>query len=499
MWVAWRSGIPGTYVPTVHASCPHNEIAAACLRSLGPVPPSVFAPLGADVSREFNRLARLARSYGGIRWTHLQTALSYDGAMRRRYLDAERSLRECGLSTSRDSMIYAFLKAEKQRDPAKFPKPRLIYPRDPRYNLEVASRLKPFEHWLWGMLTAKRLRIGGQGRVVAKGLNPRQRANLIVRKFQNLRDCVAFEVDAKAFEAHVGPGQLKGEHQVYRAAYRGDRRLVWLLGEQLRLKGKLPCGAKFSRDGARASGDFNTGMGNTMVMLAVIVGALRSFKVPFDLLVDGDNAVIFLEGGSHQGVVGGLAAHVLQSSGHEVVLERQVSYIEGIRFGGSAPVYLGPPMGWTMVRDWERVLSCALSSHRWLREPRFAKNWMAGVARCELSLARGVPVLQAWALGGLKATGFRGAVRAHPHRDYFMMGAWLADEGSSVRVSVEARLSFQRAFGVTPECQLRYEELCSNLELKCEGRESYMYVPERSYSVWRDCPGIHESWMLDRL
>lgn len=433
----------------------------------------------------FARLRSVAVRFGGHKWSHLETAQTYSGAMRRKYLLAAESLRFWPVEKA-DSRLDCFLKAEKVAPLTKFPKPRMIFPRSPRYNLEVASRLKPFEHWLWGRLTGRVLWGGSNTRVVAKGLSPQKRANLILRKFHALEDCVCFEVDGKAFEAHVTSGQLEAEHGVYRSAFPGDKGLARLLREQLVLSGRLPCGAKFSRVGGRASGDFNTGMGNTLIMLAVVVGCLGAFGCPFDTLVDGDNALIFLRGSDADAVLADFAALVLAQSGHEFTLERPVRIVEEIRFGRSAPVFLGPALGWTMVRDWRSVFSGALCSHRWLREPRFAREWLTGVARCELSLAVGVPLLQAWALKILGTTGFSGRVRCHPFREYFMVGAWMADEGVSADVSPEARFSFERAFGLSPDDQLR-------IEGGLEGLNLGEFVPLESYSVMGCPPGVYET------
>lgn len=497
MWVAWRSEHEGAYVPTVHANCPCNEVAALGLRSFGQMPAPVYAKsVGVNVKRAFRDLRNVARRYTGVVMSRGDVVDSYDGAMRRRYAEAERSLRVEGPLDWKDYLLAPFLKAEKPRVAHKLPKPRLIYPRSPRYNLEVATRLKPLEHWLWGRLTLKALGVAPNNtRLVAKGLNPRQRANLIVRKFNAIKSCVCFEVDGSAFEAHIGLAQLKEEHAVYKAAFPGDRKLARLLRVQEVLRGRLPCGAKFSREGARASGDVNTGMGNTLIMLAVVVGVLRDLKVTFDVLVDGDNALVFLPSECVSRVLGVFAQQVLSETGHEFVLERPVDYIEGIRFGGSAPVYLGPRLGWSMVREWGRVLSCAFASHRWLREPRFAREWIAGVARCELSLARGVPVLQEWALGGLRASGHLGRVRAHPHRDYFVQGAWLAGEESRVEVHQEARLSFERAFGLSSDAQLLIEATCRRMQMPDLDPGAYSRCLVTSFAQWMDESGVHELWL----
>jgi len=487
MWVAWTSGVAGTWLPAVHANCAHNEIAALALRSLGPTPHPADAPLGGELRRQFGLLCRVARAYDGQRWSYLETAKSYSGSLRRRYIDAEASLREDGPISSRDVLLRAFVKAEKlgsQKDA----KPRMIFPRSPRYNLCVASFLKPFEHWLWGYLTARRVFGGSNTRVVGKGLSPKRRANLIVRKFGEFRDCVCFEADGKAFEAHVSQGQLEGERSVYLAAYSGNKELADLLSRQV-FRGVTPSGAKFHRPGGRASGDFNTGMGNTLIMLATLCAALSPLSIKFDLLVDGDNALVFLERADAGPVIHNFAQRVLDLSGHEMTLEKPVSYIEGVRFGRSAPVFLGRGLGWTMCREPESVLSGAYASHRWLREPVFGRRWLNGVARCELSLARGMPVLQEAALSVLKQTEHRKKVPVDALSDYFVVGAWLAEEEDVIPVSLDARLSFERAFGWSAERQVAAEESFPNRLVQFPAVVQEMPPPSR----WVEAdPGLYE-------
>lgn len=458
MWTAYRAPLQGAFVPVCNRPCPHNEVTALAMRSMGEVPAQVFGPVSARSEIAWGELIRFARRYrdGALSWR--ATAESYSGTLRRRYLEAARSLEEDGLSTHQDWTIRAFLKTEKNRVPGKAMKPRLIYPRSPRYNLEVASRLKPFEHWLWGRLNGSVLGFDGS-RLVAKGLNQRQRANLIRRKFASFSRCVCFEADGKAFEAHVGPAALEKEHAVYAAAFPGDRRLGLLLSKQLELRGTTSCGAKFGRDGGRASGDFNTGMGNSLCFLVEVVSALRTFALSkFDVLVDGDNVLVFVEAAESKPVLEGFSNAILESCGHEVLLERPAFVLEDVRFGGSAPVFLGERHGWSMVREHHRVISGAFSSHIYLREPVFAREWMVGVAMCELSQARGVPVLQAFFTSAIRALGPVKRVREHPHRDALALGAWFATEDSALEVSLEARVSFERAFGVPMEEQRRLEK-----------------------------------------
>jgi len=494
MRLAVNTGIPGTWVPGVHANCNHNESRALALRSLAPCQIPGDGVIGTRFSWSFKRLRQIVHAYRGMRWSYLETAESYSGSLRRRYLEAERSLRMDGPVTKRDTHLRAFLKAEKFAHD-KFAKPRMIFPRSPRYNLHVASWLKPFEHWLWGYLTARRLFKGSNTRVVAKGLSPRQRANLIVRKFRAFRDCVVFEVDGKAFEAHVSLNQLKQEHSVYSAAYQNDKDLDEALRYQLSLVGTSTNGIKFARPGGRASGDFNTGMGNTLIMLSAVTAALRG-RVKFDLLVDGDNALVFLERDTLGLVYHNFFQWVYAESGHEMTLERPVSTLEEVRFGRSAPVFLGHGLGWTMVREPLAVLSGAYASHRWLKEPIFGYRWCNGVARCELSLAIGLPVLQAFSLGVLKNTPVRKKVPVEALRDHFVVGAWLAGEEHSRMPTRECRASFERAFGWSPEEQLRMEDRL----MKCRVNLDFVSCPcPDPRSFWQAEPGLLEARRSERM
>lgn len=496
MYTAWAATTSpyteGCWVPSVHANCNHNEVVSLLKRSLGPT------PLAGElerlpVIRQFKRLANVARAFGGSRWSHLETAQSYTGLLRRRYLEAERSLREDGPLVRADSMLAAFLKAEKF-GAAKLGKPRMIFPRSPRYNLQLASWLKPFEHWLWGYLTAKRFFGGSNTRVVAKGLNMAQRGMLIARKFKSLVNCVVFEVDGAAFEAHCDVWQLQQEHAIYLAAYSGDPELAATLARQLVNEGFTPGGVRFSRAGGRASGDFNTGMGNTLIMSAVVVAVLRHLRVRFDLLVDGDNALVFLPGDVAERVLKCFAPLALSFSGHEMVLERPVDYIEGVRFGQSAPVEIQPDR-WTMVRDWRKVVSQMTSNHAHLEQPAFVRPFLRGVAFCELSLHVGVPVAQSLANRIVHVTEGAKAVGAQFYREYEAMGVRV-DSAMLTKFRepcATARRSFHRAFGLSPEAQVETERYLSSIDVVVDS-----WVPEESpwsHGDWLSArPGIAESW-----
>jgi hypothetical protein len=458
MRTAWPKPLVGTWVPSVHGVCGHNDLRALMRRSLGAYP-SPAAPRPGPFEDSFRRLRWLVKGYGGSRWSLRRTAESYEGSLRRRYLEAERSLMEDGPLGSSDTFLRAFLKAEK-REVSGLAKPRLIFPRSPRYNLALASWLKPFEHWLWGNLKS----VGSRGvkstRVVGKGLGPISRAGLVSRKMAGLPDCVVFEVDGKAFEAHVDRRSLELEHNVYRTAYPGDTELSRLLGHQCRNRGVTTGGVRFTREAGRASGDFNTGMGNSLIMLCAVDATLRTLgQRRFDTLVDGDNALLFLPGADAERVRLAFKDMCHAVTGQEMVVERPVSVLEEVRFGQAAPVCVDGT--YRMVRDWRKVLSGGTTSHRHLREPRFAPLWLSGVARCEYHLARGLPIVGHWAHKLLAKYPNTEPRLAEHLREYEYLGVplnkVLADTPVFVEPSMSTRLSFWRAFGLPPDDQVALE------------------------------------------
>jgi hypothetical protein len=372
-----------------------------------------------------------------------------------------------GRLNKQDKRISAFVKAEKFNPLLKPSKPRMIMARAPRYNLILASYLKPFEHMLYDKW---RVSVPGvpKTRLVGKGLNGDQRAELIRRKMEGVGEgCVVFEVDGKSFEAHVTQEDLVLEHSVYRAAYPGDRQLSELLDTQLVLKGITSGGVVFRREGARASGDFNTGLGNTVIMGASVKAAVRVLTdelgvFRYDLLADGDNCLIFVEPRVASEVHRLFARAVRTVSGQEMAVEDPVTRLTEVVFGQSKPCKrsLG---SWTMVRNPLKTLSHAFSGYRHYNHyDKFGVKILKAVAQCELALARGIPVLQAYFAAAVNKLGKFSDLR-NPndflearYYETLAKGGALPDV-KVVEITAEARQSFFEAWGIGVDEQLDLE------------------------------------------
>jgi hypothetical protein len=270
-------------------------------------------------------------------------------------------------------------------------------------------------------------------------------------------DCVVVEVDGKAFEAHVSVAQLKLEQGVYRAAYPGDRALMDMLGAQLSLRGRTAGGVKYFREGCRASGDYNTGLGNTLLMGTFVICAMDSLDLarPWSVLADGDNCLLFMRVDDLELVVDKFPLALSSLCGHEMTVEKPSRSLEEVVFGQSHPVRTG--RGLVMARDPYKVLSGAFCGYRHFHDRKFTPRLVRGIAMAEQAVSRGLPVVGPYFDEVVRLTTKYKSIRS---LEFFLEGhliGALPDPGY-VPVTPEARESYSRAFGLGVEEQLLMEK-----------------------------------------
>lgn len=472
----------------MHAPCAHNMVHGLLLRTMGPTPEPSKAGLTA-LQRAFREVRRvvLGRVVAPIeQWDFDRVASSYrEKRMRVRYEQAAASLRNDGLCTRKDAKVKAFVKGEKLAN-YKIHKPRIIMGRDPRYNLELASFLKPIEHAVYPALRGWGNLFLTHTRLIGKGLNQNQRAALIDRKFSSKPRLVAMEIDGKSFESHFVVPVLRGEHSVYKRL-NSDPRLAELLGWQEEFAG-AGSGVRFKVKGVRASGDFNTGLGNTITMCSLVLASAKALGLRFDMIVDGDNALLFVFEEDLNAWRLGLPEQFLEM-GFEVTLSDPMRSVEECVFGQSKPLLAAGKL--TMVRDPFKVLSHAACGYQHYADMRGGLRVLKSVAYCEAVLNRGVPVLQALAHAMLKATqgvSFANAIpENYEHRTILSEGIdW--SKAVEADIPAETRIGFERSWGVSPDEQVRMEAYLSkgfcppdkwDVPLECElpdGRDLWTLV-----------------------
>lgn len=389
------------------------------------------------------------------RYTAEQFIECYRGDARkvRRYEGAAKSLLLHGVCR-KDAEVKTFIKAEKcnfsaKRDPA----PRVISPRDPRYNIELGRYIKPLE----GVLYKKLNHMCG-GLTVMKGLNADECGQAIADAWNSFADPVALGCDAKRFDQHTGPEALRYEQEVYKMFYHGEDRadLAELLSWQLKFpcRGYTPEGVvKFMME-SRASGDMNTGLGTCLIAVSMVYCYGLKVGLDYRLIDNGDDLVLICER-SDEHKLAGFHDFCIEL-GYFMVVEDPVYILEKIKFCQASPV-LTAEGTYRMVRDFPVSISKDMVSLLPLRNEKDWQRWANDVGTCGLALSSGIPVTQSFYLC-LKRSG-SGTWGPHPWHvgtgaSYLARGL----ESREVKITEATRYSFYLAFGLAPAEQEAIEQ-----------------------------------------
>jgi hypothetical protein len=375
----------------------------------------------------------------------------YEGRRKTIYTQAAESLQLHSV-TRKDARIKAFVKAEKicLKDKVD-PDPRVIQPRDPRYNVEVGRFLKPIEKNLY-QAVAKIF----HEPTIFKGFNAAQSGRIMFDKWNCYSRPVAIGLDASRFDQHVSRQALEWEHSIYNHVFRGNPELARLLEWQISNFGVGYCTdgrLEYSVDGCRMSGDMNTALGNCIIMCA-LVHTYASDRIPkFSLANNGDDCVLIFER-RYLDRIHDLGVWFLEM-GFTMKVEPPVYEFEQIEFCQTHPVYDGSD--YIMVRNFPQSLAKDAISIKPLDSLRYYCGWMKSVGDSGVSLTGGIPVLQSYYRAFQRAGGQSRIIGLDSVHEtglrFFAHG--MTREFSPV--SPKARHSFYLAFGCTPEEQICME------------------------------------------
>lgn len=308
-----------------------------------------------------------------------------------RYLPEYNSLLTEPLTTQ-DSDLKHFIKAEKWvvwEDTTKAPR-NILYRRE-RYTIELAKFLVPFERKAYLFFQGQHAWLH-----TSKGMSPHRRAQYLSRLWARIGSAAALCLDFSGFDGTVSEELLEVEHRYYELAFR-DRYLSWLLRQQRVMKGKGRWGTRFSRIGGRASGDYNTALGNTLINLSVQHYVVELFRERFpefeaQVCVEGDDGVIIMSSewlsrfeGHAVTVAAGLGLKMVATQAH---------CLEQLEYCSSRVLEIDPGV-YTSVR----TIPKAFSSDLWSVSPVIGRG-IDLVARSQavsaaLSYA-GIPVYQSF-------------------------------------------------------------------------------------------------------
>lgn len=392
----------------------------------------------------------------------------YSGRKRQIYEAAnEVNLREC--VERGQSGVKVFTKLEKLNFTSKEdPDPRIIQPRDPRYNIAVGRFIKHME----GPLCKAVGKVFGHT-TITKGLNASQAGSVIYEKWCMFKDPVAVGLDASRFDQHTALAALMYEHGFYiklLSSRRNRKRLAKLLSWQLVNTGKAFFGdmvVKYQTLGSRGSGDVNTGMGNCLLACALIWCYLQEKGINGSLVNNGDDCVVFMERSDLASFSHGLLEW-FSDYGYTMEVEAPVDRLERVVFCQASPVYDGS--GWRMVRDPRTSMSkdamCLIPLYS---ETSFA-TWLEGVGMCGEKLAGDMPVLGAYYRSMIRSanqiTPRRNRLNEHLLNDTGMRR--LAEGMTHIykEPTQAARESFHAAFGVLPDVQVEIEQHYNSIRIQ---------------------------------
>lgn len=393
---------------------------------------------------------------------------SYEGRKHTLYCKAVQSLTLSDV-VLKDSYVQAFVKAEKINLSAKInPAPRVIQPRSPRYNASLGVYIKPIEKRIYSLIDD----VFGAV-TVAKCYNAKELGAIVHEKWTSFAHPCAVGLDASRFDQHCGEQALRWEHSIYEMFYPGDKRLRMLLSWQLRNKCFGGCRdgeLKYTTLGCRMSGDMNTGLGNCLLMCAMVHAYMEQHGVKYHLINNGDDCVLFLETKHLRHLVD--IPVWFTEMGYNMVIEKPVYQLEHLEFCQTKPVYDG--LSWLMVRNPNLcvtkdllTLKCVSTHKEWSMQKQ-------AISDCGLSAYGCLPVYNEF---------YRMLQTGVKSRKQQVEGGlfWVSQRMSNSygEPSVESRISFWAAFAITPDQQELLEESYRKMTVSFNpGSESqFMHFP----------------------
>lgn len=374
----------------------------------------------------------------------------YSGAKLRNYQRAVESLRLRRLE-EKDSYLTTFVKAEKISTTKGDPAPRIIQPRDPRYNVELGCYLRHKEKSIMHAIDD----VFGETTCI-KGYTSEEVGAIFKDKWDQYHKPVAIGLDASRFDQHCSVEALEYEHSFYQAMYPGDKKLAKLLKWQLtnRGVGYTPNGkVRYVKRGCRMSGDMNTSLGNYTLMCAMVYAFIWSkLRGQASLANCGDDCVLICESGLRDTILEELPEFFLKL-GYTMKVEKPVYELEHIEFCQAHPVQFAG--GWKMVRNIHTAMGKDVHCVNNLRTDMTRKAWTTAQHKGGMALMAGIPVFEAY----YKQFPVYEDLGKHEPLDNITNEHKWRGSGKFYPITPESRCSLWSAFGLTGDDQYVLEEI----------------------------------------
>lgn len=354
---------------------------------------------------------------------------------------------------------------------------RGIQYRDVVYNAALSRHLWHIEHKLRSCKGSN-----SAAGFLAKGQNLSQRAITLLRQARRFRNPVWILLDHSRFDAHVNKQLLRDEHSVYNRVRRWNPELVMLLKQQLHNRGETHGGIIYETSGKRMSGDVNTALGNSILNYAMLGSLLDASRVDGEIFLDGDDSVVTIESDQLDKLVD-VKAHMLKLG---MVTEFEVvTDISKVEFCQSRIVWSrnGP---WMCPNPSKRISTMPLSCN--VLGPQQALELFAGKVACELGITDDVPLMRPYVelVKQLSVTPFVPNEKSTYRLKDKGMHTGVLPVPTWVSPSDDVRLSFWKAWDITPEMQLAFEK---------EARFDVFKLPDKPIKHRQGAEKCTEDWM----
>jgi hypothetical protein len=403
------------------------------------------------------RIGRFLPKVASQEW--FEMPMMYAGAKRARYLAATEQLLSGSLSR-KDATVRMFVKFEKFNPGKVNPDPRAIQFRSAKYCVALGKYLKSVEHALYALKGDGR--ILPNTRVIGKGLSMGERASLLRKKWEAFDCPIVVSLDASRFDMHVSRELLQIEHNVYLRMC-NDRTFARLLSWQLDNKCISSLGLKYLARGRRMSGDMNTALGNCLLMVIMVSTIMRGHK--YDILDDGDDCLLIIEKDTLPFVLEKLPAMFLEF-GHEIKIENIAEDFECVEWCQSRPVEYSTGKFKFVRLPW-KVLSTALSGIKYVEaNDKVRRRLVNTIGMAEMILNLGIPILQEYGIALMRNADTPLVQRFDDidslyyrlHRELKALNMKQLEKRDPQPITPDARWSFYRAFGITPDDQVVAED-----------------------------------------
>lgn len=470
----WRLRGPGWNYPlSFFASSSTNLYRGLVNRVLSYKGAPIIAPKPGSWSRLTKDVLIGLRKCGLRPTTPMQSSAwleCYRGRKQTIYRRALESLKVKALG-DRDFRVSAFVKRDKDKIPSSgsIPDPRIIQPRDPRVTVTFGPYIRAIEGKLYKLFSSlwRSIAMSTSTPVCFKGLNYVERGFYLKKKWDSFKNPVGVALDASRFDLHVSVDALKFTDSLYMGCFHREYLpvLEFILSRRHFTRGMAKCKESwynYAKEGGRCSGDVDTSLGNVCIMLAVSVKIAMRMRCHIELVNDGDDQIFIVEKRDLDTLLG-MIEPTFTEFGFRMTVEKPTIVFERLDSCQTRPVITSLSSA-KMVRYPTLAISKDLASFLPINCPAVARNMCQAIGDCGSAAYGDMPVLGEFyrrlqLVGGnadkhWKSTGVDSGFLYHVHRL-----EPVSPQVTPALIDPGVRVSFWKAFGITPDEQCCLESL----------------------------------------